>query len=250
MLRVLPEKNKIVVEGVNRVYKHLKPSAEEPAGRAGSPRRCRSTPRTSCSTAPPAAAASASATGSPTTGQKERYCKVYRRVPRRRRPGQAGPRQGRQGLTADVGLSMPTISTRTRPARPPSRAPPERAEKDDRTMARLLDQYNTTIAPELADEVQPDEQDGDPEAGQDRHQHGRRPGHPGQGDPGGGRRQPGQDHRPEAADHQGQDLGRRLPAPRGERDRLQGHAPRQADVRVPRPPDLDRPAPYPRLPRA
>ena len=32
VLRVLPEKNKIVVEGVNRVYKHLKPSREEPAG--------------------------------------------------------------------------------------------------------------------------------------------------------------------------------------------------------------------------
>ena len=28
VLRVLPEKNKIVVEGVNRVYKHLKPSAK------------------------------------------------------------------------------------------------------------------------------------------------------------------------------------------------------------------------------
>ena len=32
MLRVLPEKNKIVVEGVNRVYKHLKPSAKNQQG--------------------------------------------------------------------------------------------------------------------------------------------------------------------------------------------------------------------------
>ena len=32
VLRVLPEKNKIVVEGVNRVYKHLKPSAKNPQG--------------------------------------------------------------------------------------------------------------------------------------------------------------------------------------------------------------------------
>src|SRR2546422_538846 len=32
VLRVLPEKNKIVVEGVNRVYKHLKPNRQNPQG--------------------------------------------------------------------------------------------------------------------------------------------------------------------------------------------------------------------------
>ena len=32
VLRVLPEKNKIVVEGVNRVYKHLKPSTKNQQG--------------------------------------------------------------------------------------------------------------------------------------------------------------------------------------------------------------------------
>ncbi len=32
VLRVLPEKNKIVVEGVNRVYKHLKPSQKSQQG--------------------------------------------------------------------------------------------------------------------------------------------------------------------------------------------------------------------------
>ncbi len=32
VLRVLPEKNKIVVEGVNRVYKHLKPGARNQQG--------------------------------------------------------------------------------------------------------------------------------------------------------------------------------------------------------------------------
>ncbi len=32
VLRVLPEKNKIVVEGVNRVYKHLKPGAKTQQG--------------------------------------------------------------------------------------------------------------------------------------------------------------------------------------------------------------------------
>ena len=45
----------------------------------------------------------------------------------------------------------------------------------------------------------------------------------------------GEDHRPEAACHQGQGLRLRLPPPRRQRHRLQGHAPRQADVRVPRP---------------
>jgi large subunit ribosomal protein L24 len=32
VLRVLPERNKIVVEGVNRVYKHVKPSAKNQQG--------------------------------------------------------------------------------------------------------------------------------------------------------------------------------------------------------------------------
>jgi len=32
VLKVLPEKNKIVVEGVNRVYKHLKPSQKNQQG--------------------------------------------------------------------------------------------------------------------------------------------------------------------------------------------------------------------------
>ena len=48
-------------------------------------------------------------------------------------------------------------------------------------MARLLDQYNTTIAPAMAAKFSLDQQDGDPQAGEDRHQHGGRPGHPGQG---------------------------------------------------------------------
>jgi large subunit ribosomal protein L24 len=32
VLRVIPEENKIVVEGINRVYKHLKPSRQNPQG--------------------------------------------------------------------------------------------------------------------------------------------------------------------------------------------------------------------------
>src|SRR5262245_61076107 len=32
VLRVIPEKNKLVVEGVNRVYKHMRPSRRNPQG--------------------------------------------------------------------------------------------------------------------------------------------------------------------------------------------------------------------------
>jgi large subunit ribosomal protein L24 len=32
VLRVLPDENKVVVEGVNKVYKHLKPSRRNPQG--------------------------------------------------------------------------------------------------------------------------------------------------------------------------------------------------------------------------
>jgi large subunit ribosomal protein L24 len=32
VLRVIPDRNKIVVEGVNRVYKHLRPSQKNPQG--------------------------------------------------------------------------------------------------------------------------------------------------------------------------------------------------------------------------
>jgi large subunit ribosomal protein L24 len=32
VLRVLPEKGKILVEGVNRVYKHMRPSKQNPQG--------------------------------------------------------------------------------------------------------------------------------------------------------------------------------------------------------------------------
>ena len=32
VLRVLPDENKVVVEGINRVYRHLKPSRRNPQG--------------------------------------------------------------------------------------------------------------------------------------------------------------------------------------------------------------------------
>ena len=45
VLQVLRDTNKVVVEGMNKVYKHVRPrNATHAAG--GSPRRCRSTSRT------------------------------------------------------------------------------------------------------------------------------------------------------------------------------------------------------------
>ena len=86
-------------------------------------------------------------------------------------------------------------------------------------------------------------------ARQDRHQHGRRQGHPAALAARGRRRRPHADRRPEADRDQGQDLHRRLQAPRGPGHRHQGHAPRRPHVGVPRPAHRRRHPPHPRLPR-
>ena len=70
---------------------------------------------------------------------------------------------------------------------------------------------------------------------EDRHQHGRRPGHPAGLAARGRRPRPHDDHRPEAARHQGQEVDRRLQAARGQLHRLQGHAARRPHVGVLRP---------------
>ena len=74
MLRVLPDKNKVVVEGINRVYRHLKPTRRNPQGGRLSKEmpidvsnvmlivRRRTSPRGSASASSP-------------TASKERYCK-------------------------------------------------------------------------------------------------------------------------------------------------------------------------------
>ena len=56
-------------------------------------------------------------------------------------------------------------------------------------------------------------------------------------------------HRPEAARHQGQEVDRRLQAPRGQRDRRQGHPAGRPHVGVPRPAHQPGDPPHPRLPR-
>ena len=57
-------------------------------------------------------------------------------------------------------------------------------------------------------------------------------------------------HRPEGRRHQGQEVDRRLQAPRGQRHRRQGHPPGRSHVGVLRPAHQPGDPPHPRLPRA
>jgi large subunit ribosomal protein L24 len=75
VLRVLPEKNKIVVEGVNRVYKHLKPSQKNPQGG----RLSKEMPISASNVllySPTAGRGVRVGTRYTSDGRKERYCKV------------------------------------------------------------------------------------------------------------------------------------------------------------------------------
>src|SRR4051794_38321587 len=75
VLRVLPEKNKIVVEGVNRVYKHLKPSQRNQQGG----RLSKEMPIDASNVmlySPSARRGVRVGFRISPTGQKERYCKV------------------------------------------------------------------------------------------------------------------------------------------------------------------------------
>ena len=65
-----------------------------------------------------------------------------------------------------------------------------------------------------------------------------------------GRRRNGNDRRPEAGDHQGEEVDRPVQAARRHADRLQGHPAPRPHVRVPRPARDDRAAARPRFPRA
>ena len=62
-------------------------------------------------------------------------------------------------------------------------------------------------------------------------------------------RRPDDHHRPEAAHHEGEEVDRRLQAPRGQRDRGEGHAARRPHVGVLRPAREPGDPPHPRLPR-
>ena len=133
VLRVLPEKNKIVVEGVNRVYKHLKPSAKNQKGGRLSKEMPidASNVMLFCPTCNRGVRIGHRFTDA---GQKQRYCKKCSTSLGQCRPRQARPRQEAAGLIAP----RPSETCETR-----------RDERMTR-MARLLDQYNTTIAPAMA----------------------------------------------------------------------------------------------------
>ena len=140
-------------------------STSSPAPRTsrggGSRRRCRSPSRTSCSTARPAAAGVRVGHRFTDAGQKQRYCKV------------CSASLGNVGPAKPAHCRRRNRSTTARPALRLSRG-----RSDNGSLARPVQHDHRA---ELGDEVQPDQQDGDPQAGEDRHQHGRRPGHPGQG---------------------------------------------------------------------
>ena len=91
VLRVLPERNKIVVEGVNRVYKHLRPSQKNPQGGRLSKEMPIDVSNVLlfCSKCNRGVRIGHRFTDD---GQKQRYCKSCGIEPGQRRPTQAGPR--------------------------------------------------------------------------------------------------------------------------------------------------------------
>ena len=91
---MIPERNKIVVEGVNRVYKHLRPSQKNPQGG----RLSKEMPidvSNVCSYCSKCNRGVRIGHRFTDDGQKQRYCKSCDWQPGKRRPTQAGAR--RQG---------------------------------------------------------------------------------------------------------------------------------------------------------
>ena len=115
--------------------------------------------------------------------------------------------------------------------------------------ARFKEKYLTEIRPAIAKELGITNAMAIPEAREDRHQHGSRRSHAERQDHGPAGRRSRLHRRPEACHHQGQEVHRGLQGARRHAHRRDGHAARRQDVRVPRPPDLDRSAPRARLPR-
>ena len=140
---------------------------------------------------------------------------------------------------------------------PPQRAAARTSESDRIAMAettitppRLRGRYENECAPCSRSASSTARRCRCPRLQQDHAQHGRRRREDELEGARRGRRA-ARDHRgPAPADHQGQEVDRRLQAARGHAHRLQGDAARRAHVGVPRPPDGRRPAAHPRLPRA
>ena len=158
------------------VYKHLKPGQQATSRAAGSPRRCRSTPPTSCSIARPAgrgvrvghrftdATARSSATASRAPAQRSvnlgpvKPNRAKDDQPVRPAPARP-PRPNRPVIRTPTPARGPDSRGRLSRATNPTRAGLLR--RKDRTMARLLDQYNDDDRPgALTEKFGVDQQDG------------------------------------------------------------------------------------------
>ena len=149
VLRVLPEKNKIVVEGVNRVYKHLKPSQQEPAGRPALQGDADRRLQRHALLPDVHAGASASATGSPTPARSSATARSAATG-----LGNVGPVKPARAKDA----SQEARQTRSHPARrrlEPDGTRRAATTKDDRTWLACSTSTTRRSRPALADEVQP-----------------------------------------------------------------------------------------------
>ena len=115
VLRVLPDRNKIVVEGVNRVYKHMRPSNKNPQGGRLSKEmpidvsnvmlvcpKCNRGVRVGHRFSD--------------EGQKQRYCKSCGQGSGQRGTTQAGPRKLRQEILRSNSLANADTQQATRHA--------------------------------------------------------------------------------------------------------------------------------------
>ena len=126
-----------------------------------------------------------------------------RRASASRRPGrQEGPRRG----------AVRGEDRWLKPRRDAAYTPRLRKDYDERIVKAMTEKFGYKNALEV------------PQPRQDRHQHGRRRGDPGQEEGRAGRGRNGKDRWPEAGDHQGQEVDRAVQAARRHADRLQGHA--------------------------
>ena len=110
------------------------------------------------------------------------------------------------------------------------------------------EQYDDEIRAQLKDDARPRQHHGGAPPREDRRQHGRRRRRRPAVAARRRRRRPHRDHRPEAGRHPGQEVDRRLQAPRGQRHRRQGHAAGRPHVGVLRPARHPGDPPHPRLP--
>ena len=165
----------------------------------------------------------------------------------RSRPA-AADRQGHARLQplrqADADRPQGPRQRSPRPGLPPLR----RAAGGEVVTSRLHERYAAEIAPGTPEAVRVRQPDAGAAAQQDRHQHRPRRGAVERQGARRGPRRPDPHHRPEADRDEGQAVDRPVPPANRQHDRGQGHAPRRADVGLPRSPDDARPAAHPRLP--